>query len=54
MLRNVTQAKFRQSVDAVAETRAVLAAKKSEPIHAVAAPSRKPSAGSVGAGTAVA
>ena len=54
MLRNVTQAKFRQSVDAVAETRAALSAKKAEPIHAVTAPSRKPSAGSAGAGAAVA
>jgi CHAD domain-containing protein len=54
MLRNVTQAKFRQSVDAVAETRASLSAKKSEAIHAIAAPSRKPSAGSAGAGAAVA
>ena len=31
MLRNVTQAKFRQSVDAVAETRAALSGKKAEP-----------------------
>ena len=54
MLRNVTQAKFRQSVDAVAETRAAFSAKKAEPIHAVTAPSRKPSAGSAGAGAAVA
>src|SRR5580658_2377439 len=54
MLRNVTQAKFRQSVDAVAETRAALSAKKSEAIHAIAAPSRKPSTGSAGAGAAVA
>src|SRR5580704_2165313 len=54
MLRNVTQAKFRQSIDAVAETRAALPAKKSEAIHAIAAPSRKPSAGSAGAGAAVA
>jgi CHAD domain-containing protein len=54
MLRNVTQAKFRQSVDAVAETRAVLSNKKAEPVHAAAAPSRKPSAGSAGASAAVA
>jgi len=46
MLRNVTQAKFRQSVDAVAETRAALSSKKSEPAHAIAPPSRKPSVGS--------
>jgi CHAD domain-containing protein len=54
MLRNVTQAKFRQSVDAVAETRAALSAKKSEPMHAVAAPSRRPSAGSTVTRAAVA
>jgi CHAD domain-containing protein len=54
MLRNVTQAKFRQSVDAVAETRAALSAKKSEPIQAVTAPSRKPSGGTAGASAAVA
>jgi CHAD domain-containing protein len=53
MLRNVTQAKFRQSVDAVAETRAALSGKKSEPVHTVAPP-RKPSAGSAGATAAVA
>jgi CHAD domain-containing protein len=51
MLRNVTQAKFRQSVDSVAETRAALAGKKSEPVHAAAVPSRKPS-GRSGAETA--
>jgi CHAD domain-containing protein len=54
MLRNVTQAKFRQSVDAVAEIRVVLSTKKAEPVHAAAAPSRKPSAGSAGASAAVA
>lgn len=43
MLRNVTQAKFRQSVDAVAETRASLFGKKSQAIDAAAAPARKPS-----------
>ncbi len=35
MLRNVTQAKFRQSVDAVAETRAALSGQKREPSRAV-------------------
>ena len=40
MLRNVTQAKFRQSVDAVAETRAALSGQKREPTPAVAS-SRK-------------
>ena len=54
MLRNVTQAKFRQSVDAVAETRSALASKKREAVHAVAAPTRKPLAGSAGASAAVA
>jgi CHAD domain-containing protein len=54
MLRNVTQAKFRQSVDAVAETRAALSGKKSEPVQAVAAPSRKPSGATAGASAAVA
>src|SRR5580658_2121728 len=54
MLRNVTQAKFRQSVDAVAETRAALAGKKSEPIRAVAVPSRKPSTQTAAATSAVA
>jgi CHAD domain-containing protein len=53
MLRNVTQAKFRQSVDAVAETRAALSG-KSEPIRDSAAPSRKPSAEAAEATTAVA
>src|ERR1700690_1891935 len=53
MLRNVTQAKFRQSVDAVAETRAALFTKKSDPMRA-AVPSRKPSAESVAASAAVA
>jgi CHAD domain-containing protein len=54
MLRNVTQAKFRQSVDAVAETRAALSGKKSEPGPTAAAPSRKPSTGSVPPRAAVA
>jgi len=49
MLRNVTQAKFRQSVDAVAETRAAFSGKKSEPVRAVAAPGRRPSSGSTAA-----
>jgi CHAD domain-containing protein len=40
MLRNVTQAKFRQSVDAVAETRAALSGQKREPSRA-ATSSRK-------------
>jgi len=52
MLRNVTQAKFRQSVDAVAETRASLFGKKSQAIEAVAAPARKPSAESAGVSAA--
>jgi len=54
MLRNVTQAKFRQSVDAIAETRTALSSKKSEPTPAAAAPVRKRSAGSAGASAAVA
>jgi len=54
MLRNVTQAKFRQSVDAVAETRAVLSSKKPEPVRAASAQGRKPSAASAGPSTAVA
>jgi CHAD domain-containing protein len=54
MLRNVTQAKFRQSVDAVAETRATLSSKKPEPVQAVAVPGRKPSTASVEASAAVA
>ncbi len=44
MLRNVTQAKFRQSVDAVAETRAALSSKKFA--SGYAPPIRKPAAGS--------
>jgi CHAD domain-containing protein len=52
MLRNVTQAKFRQSVDAVAETRATLSSEKTGPGHA--SPVRKPAAGSAGASTAAA
>ena len=54
MLRNVTQAKFRQSVDAVAETRAALSTKRSEPAHATIAPSRKPPTESAAATAAVA
>jgi CHAD domain-containing protein len=54
MLRNVTQAKFRQSVDAVAETRAALSSKSSAPVHVAAVPSRKPSTASAGANAAVA
>jgi CHAD domain-containing protein len=54
MLRNVTQAKFRQSVDAVAETRAALCIKKSDPVHAAGSPNRKPSTTSAEAGAAVA
>jgi CHAD domain-containing protein len=54
MLRNVTQAKFRQSVDAVAETRVALFNKKSEPIRATAVPSRKPSTQTAAATSAVA
>lgn len=46
MLRNVTQAKFRQSLDAVVETRAALIVKKQEPLHDAPVPGRKPSAGS--------
>lgn len=53
LLRNVTQAKFRQSVDAVAETRAAFSSKKTEAVHA-AAPTRKPAAGSAGVSAAVA
>ena len=45
MLRNVTQAKFRQSVDAVAETRTALSSQRREPAPA-AAPARKTSVGS--------
>ncbi len=54
MLRNVTQAKFRQSVDAVAETRAALSGKKAEPVRDAATPSRKPSTESVEVAAAVA
>jgi len=54
MLRNVTQAKFRQSVDAVAETRAALFGKKPESALSVSAPVRKPSTGSAAASAAVA
>jgi CHAD domain-containing protein len=43
MLRNVTQAKFRQSVDAVAETRASLFGKKTQAADTPAAAARKPS-----------
>jgi CHAD domain-containing protein len=42
MLRNVTQAKFRLSVDAVAETRATLSGKNFEQVSEAAPPSRKP------------
>jgi len=54
MLRNVTQAKFRQSVDTVAETRAALSGKKAEPVRVAATPSRKPSTESVELAAAVA
>jgi CHAD domain-containing protein len=54
MLRNVTQAKFRQSVDAVAETRAALSGKKSEPVDVAAASGPKRSATSAEARAAVA
>ena len=54
MLRNVTQAKFRQSVDAVAETRASLFGKKSQAIDAAAAPARKPSIQTASVSAAVA
>lgn len=54
MLRNVTQAKFRLSVDAVAETRAAFSGKKLEPVLAAASPGRKPSTGSAEASAAVA
>jgi CHAD domain-containing protein len=54
MLRNVTQAKFRQSVDAIAETRAAFSSKKSESAHPAAPASRKPSTGLAGASAAVA
>jgi len=52
MLRNVTQSKFRESVDAVAETRASLFGKKSQAIEAAAAPARKPPAESAGVSAA--
>jgi CHAD domain-containing protein len=54
MLRNVTQAKFRQSVDAVAETRKALSSKKPEPAPAASASGRKQSSGASGASAAVA
>jgi CHAD domain-containing protein len=54
MLRNVTQAKFRQSVDAVTETRTAVFGKKSESVHAPAESGRKPSTASAEATTAVA
>jgi len=54
MLRNVTQAKFRQSVDAVAEIRAAISGKKAEPVRVAATPSRKPSTESVELAAAVA
>jgi CHAD domain-containing protein len=53
MLRNVTQAKFRQSVDAVAETRAALSGKRSESGPTLAS-GRKPSSASVPPRAAVA
>jgi hypothetical protein len=43
MLRNVTQAKFRQSLDAVAEIRKELAGKFLRPTSAQLTPTRKPS-----------
>ncbi len=54
MLRNVTQAKFRQSVDAVAETRTALAGKTSAPVNGDAASGPKRSAISSEARAAVA
>jgi CHAD domain-containing protein len=54
MLRNVTQAKFRQSVDAVAETRGSLFSNKSQPIDAAATSARKPSAQTTSVNAAVA
>ncbi len=54
MLRNVTQAKFRQSVDAVIETRSSLFGKKSQAVDATAAPTRKPPAESATANAAAA
>ena len=54
MLRNVTQAKLRQSVDAVAETRASLFAKKTQPLTSAPAPARKPSTESANVHAAVA
>jgi len=41
MLRNVTQAKFRQSVDAVAEIRSVLKIRPAEPMHSQKVPARE-------------
>jgi CHAD domain-containing protein len=54
MLRNVTQSKFRESVDAVAETRASLFAQKSHAVDAAVAPARKPPAESPTVNIAVA
>jgi CHAD domain-containing protein len=54
MLRNVTQAKFRQSVDAVAETRAALFKTSTQPVQTIATAGRKPSTPSAAAATAVA
>lgn len=54
MLRNVTQAKFRQSVDAVAATRAALTGKTPESRPAAVAPPRKPSSRSAPPSAAVA
>jgi CHAD domain-containing protein len=54
MLRNVTQAKFRQSVDAVAETRAALFKTSTQPVQTIATAGRKPSTPSAAATAAVA
>jgi CHAD domain-containing protein len=54
LLRNVTQAKFRQSVAAVAETRAALDGKKPESGPAAVTPVRKPSKGTAVVSAAVA
>ena len=54
MLRNVTQAKFRQSVDAVAETRRTLFKTGTQSVQTIATPSRKPSTQSASAASAVA
>jgi len=54
MLRNVTQAKFRQSVDAVAETRAALFKSSSQSVQTIATRGHKPSTESASATAAVA